>query len=140
METGRHNWILRCIAVCLALMCWNGTDSSAHDGSGEDGSAWGIVGWSSSLVVAEAEEDAFLSCETATASLYNPCFTAPSRTPAKLGRQHTAKQSRHGGSPIKAGRAVSEYVISLYLKSIVNFPPGTDDSKPLFICLRKLLL
>ncbi len=137
MEIRRHNWIFRCIVICLALVCWNGT---AHDNGLEDDSALEIINLSSNLVVTDTEADAFLSCDAAFTSLYNSCFTIPARTPAKVGRQYSSKNTRHGGSLIKAGKSMSEYATSLYLKYITNFSLGPDESKPLFICLRKLIL
>ncbi len=134
MKIGRHNWVVKCTVICLALMCWNWADGLATEKNHENDSCLEIMGLSSAYV--EADVDILSSSELTCHS----CSSTSARTLAKAHRQHSTKHSKYGFAQFRWGKSASEFATFLYLKSITNFPPGLDDSKPLFICLRRLLL
>ncbi len=134
MEIGRHNWIVKCTVICLALMCWSWVDGLATEKSHENDFSQEIMSLSSAYVEAEVD---FLSSSELTC---HSCSTTSARTLVKAHRQHSTKHSKYGFAHFRWGKSASEFATFLYLKSITNFPLGLDESKPLFICLRKLIL
>ncbi len=134
MKIERHNWVVRCLVACLALVCWNRADALVLEKFHETDSRLEIM---ASVATCVEEDVEFLSPLELTG---HSCTSASARTLAKSHRQNTTKHSRHGFALFRWDKFTSELVISLNLNSALRFPLGLDESKPLFICLRKLIL
>ncbi len=134
MEHRRHSWIVRCILICMALACWNSADGLAPEDTCEVASYVGDMEPSSTFV----DTNGF--CIAPSELVCHSCCSASARTVTKVPKQHSAKHSWWSLALFRGSMAVNDHTISLYFKYLEYFSIGQEESKPLFLCLRKLIL
>ncbi len=118
----------------MALICRNSTDSLAQADNGADGFRVEVTDMPSTFI--DTNGFSFLHSELADQSY---CLTS-TRTPVKVNKQNDAKKPRCPFAQTSWEHLLNEHATSLRFLSVAATPLGHDESKPLFLRLRKLLL
>ncbi len=134
MKHRRHYWFVRCILICLTLACWNRADGFTTEDNHKFDSCLGIIEMPSTFV----DTNGF--CVSSLELTEQSCCFTSARTLVKAHRQSAVKHTKYGFAQVKWGHFASGRATSLCFSSVDTSPWGRDESKPLFLCLRKLIL
>ncbi len=132
------NLLIRIMVICLAAVILCMANDFVREKIHDEVSISGTLTSSSSFV--GCTEASFTAYALQCGVPQNSISANSLRTSCQTQRQNTNKTTRTGFTMIKAGKSMNESSALLFLKSIVDYPSGINESNHRLISLGKLII